>query len=243
MKKIVLVGSPGAGKSTLAKKLGKILDIEVIHLDKYFWQKDWQEQPKDVWIDFQQHLVRIQQWIIDGTYLSTSDIRLEAADTLIFLDMPRVLCLWRVIRRHFQYTNKPRPDFSEEVLDKLDSGFIMKVIWTFPHSDRKILLGKFRSFTKKNASFRKLIYYATTDYSYIMGQSLFLSMWYVPINNDLSLATSKVDSPKKNVIRLRSKRAVEKFVQDLCDKVAKEKQQKLEEIKQQAESALTIMDK
>lgn len=144
-KRIAIVGSSGAGKSTLARALQARLNIEVIHLDQHYWQAGWREQPRDVWINFQRHLVQRKEWIIDGMYMSTCDIRLNAADTIIFLDMPPLLCLWRAIKRHFQYRKRPRPDFSPECLDKLNLRYMKKVFWIFPRTDRDILIEKIRA--------------------------------------------------------------------------------------------------
>lgn len=148
MKKITLVGSPGAGKSTLARELGKRLNIEVIHLDRFFWQAGW-EAPftKEVWEEFQRYLISLDQWIIDGTYLSTSEIRLAASDTIIFLDRSPFLCLYRVIRRHFkrrhlEKVKQPPPDFADASPDRLNPQYLKKVFWDFPRRDRKDLLNK-----------------------------------------------------------------------------------------------------
>jgi adenylate kinase family enzyme len=84
MNKIVIIGSPAAGKSTLARNLGRILHINVVHLDRVFWEPGWKEKPKDTRIDILQEIVREKQWIIEGTYLGTSESRLNAADTIIF---------------------------------------------------------------------------------------------------------------------------------------------------------------
>lgn len=164
MKKIAIVGSPGAGKSTFARELGNILGIEVLHLDKYYWQKNWQETPKDAWEGFQKYLVQLEQWIIDGTYLSTSMIRLEAADTIIFLDRWPILCLWRVIKRHFQYAKQPRPDFSESCLDRLNLQYIIKVFWTFPTHDRKELLSKIQAVDLNSQEASKYIITLSSKY-------------------------------------------------------------------------------
>ena len=145
MEKIVVIGSAGAGKSTFAQKLGSILKINVIHLDRYFWQPQWKEKPRDTRIEIQQHLVQNERWIIEGTYLSSSDSRLNAADTIIFLDMPRLLCLWRVFRRRFEYARKARPDLAEGSPEQLSIPYILKVL-VFPYRGRKTLLQKFRYF-------------------------------------------------------------------------------------------------
>src|SRR5438270_4302834 len=141
MEKIVVIGSAGAGKSTFAQKLGSILNINVIHLDRYFWQSRWKEKPRITRIEIQQHLVQEERWIIEGTYLSSSDSRLNAADTIIFLDVPRLLCLWRAIKRRFASGEQPRPDLPEGCQEKLRLAYILKVL-VFPHRGRKLLFEK-----------------------------------------------------------------------------------------------------
>lgn len=100
--RIVIIGSPGAGKTTLAIQLGKILEIPVFHLDRFFWQPCWIGEPGDVRKEKLEKLIQQEQWIIEGTYLRSSEPRLRAADTIIFLDMSTWLCLRRVIYRHFK---------------------------------------------------------------------------------------------------------------------------------------------
>ena len=82
MKKIVLIGSGGSGKSTLAKQLGEKLKINVYHLDALFWKPNWVGVPKDEQRMIQKDLVKRQEWIIDGNYGGTMEIRLNAADTI-----------------------------------------------------------------------------------------------------------------------------------------------------------------
>lgn len=84
MDKIVIIGSPGAGKSTLARDLGSIIHINVVHLDRIFWEPGWKEKPRNTRIDILEEIVRKEQWIIEGTYLGSSEFRLNAADTIIF---------------------------------------------------------------------------------------------------------------------------------------------------------------
>lgn len=145
MKKIAIIGSPGAGKSTLARRLGSILKIKVIHLDRHFWEPGWEEKPRETRREILQDLVQKNWWIIEGTYLNTSDIRLNAADTIIFLDMPGFLCFRRVIRRHFKYPRQPRPDLPKGCKDKLGLYYLIKVMG-FPFVSRKRIERKLLEF-------------------------------------------------------------------------------------------------
>src|SRR5947209_15643665 len=103
MKKIVIIGSPGAGKSTLASKLGPMLKIHVLHLDRLFWECGWKAKTRETRIDILQKLVMEKQWIIEGTYLHITELHLKAADTIIFLDTSPLLCLQRIRHRHNEY--------------------------------------------------------------------------------------------------------------------------------------------
>jgi hypothetical protein len=151
MDKIVVIGSAGSGKSTFAQALSEKLQIEVIHLDRHFWQPGWKERPRAARIAILQNLVRDKgQWIIEGTYLSSSDDRLQAADTIIFLDIPRLLCLWHVIMRHITYLGHSRPDLPDGCTDKISLFSILKVL-VFPHRGRKLLLSKIDRFWEQES--------------------------------------------------------------------------------------------
>jgi adenylate kinase family enzyme len=148
MEKIVIIGSPGAGKSTFAKKLGSILKIKVFHLDRIFWQSGWNEIPRKTRIDILQRIVQKKRWIIEGTYLKSSEPRLDAADTIIFLDIPPLLCLQYIIKRHRKYHGRPRRDIPKGCTDKLDLRRILKVL-AFPFRGRRILKEKLRNYKSK----------------------------------------------------------------------------------------------
>lgn len=135
MKKIVLIGSGGSGKSTLARELGEKLEINVYHLDALFWKPNWVGVPKDEQSKIQNDLVKEKEWIIDGNYGGTMDIRLNAADTIIFLDIHRTICVYRALRRMLQYRNKIRPDMGEGCEERFDLDFL-KWIWDYPKTKR-----------------------------------------------------------------------------------------------------------
>ena len=146
MKKILIIGSGGAGKSTLARELGTILSLKVIHLDTWYWNPGWVETPQAEWQSRIQDLTLRESWIMDGSYGSTLDVRLSVADTVIFLDFPRFLCLSRVIKRRFMYAGQSRPDMASDCPERLKWEFI-KYIWLYPITRRPGILEKLSQLT------------------------------------------------------------------------------------------------
>jgi nicotinamide riboside kinase len=108
MRRVVIIGRGASGKSTLARRLGEIIGLPVVELDKVFWRPGLVATPRDEWIVVQEMLVAKEGWIMDGD-LGRFDVvqaRLRAADTVIFLDFSFVRCAWRAIRR-----SRERADF------------------------------------------------------------------------------------------------------------------------------------
>jgi adenylate kinase family enzyme len=143
MKRIIIIGSSGSGKSTLANQLGATLDLPVIHLDKHFWHPGWVGTEPHVWQEKVRQFAAKESWIIDGNYRSTLHIRLETADTVVFLDLPRWLCTWRATKRRFQYWNRQRPDIAEGCQEKVfDPTFprFIKWVWNYPNRARPNVL-------------------------------------------------------------------------------------------------------
>ncbi|AJS61499.1 DNA topology modulation protein [Paenibacillus sp. IHBB 10380] len=135
MKRILVIGSGGSGKSTLSQRLSNILDIPVIHLDTYFWNPNWVPKTNEEWDKIVEQFTNEDHWIIDGNYSRTMDIRIKKADLIIFLDMPRFLCIYRIIKRRIMYHKKTRPDMNEECPEKLDWEFI-KWVWNYRRRSR-----------------------------------------------------------------------------------------------------------
>jgi len=148
MKKIILIGSGGSGKSTLARQLGAKLKLNVFHLDALFWKPNWVGVPRNEQKEVQNELVKKEEWIIDGNYGGTIDIRLDAADTIIFLDVHRTICVYRAFKRMLQYKNKTRPDMGAGCEERLDYGFL-KWIWDYPKTKRPEILKKLEQLSKE----------------------------------------------------------------------------------------------
>ena len=147
MKRIMVIGSGGAGKSELSRRLGEILGIEVIHLDRVYWRPNWTEPPKHDWKETVETLVKRESWIMDGNFGGTIEIRAAAADTIILLDLPRILCVWRAVKRRLKYPNRTRPDMGEGCPEKMDLEFL-QWIWNFPRDSRPRLMEILRRYDK-----------------------------------------------------------------------------------------------
>ena len=93
MKKIIIIGSGGAGKSTLARQLGHKMDLPVYHLDALLWKPQWEMTSREEQIAIQEDLFKKESWIIDGNYGRTLEMRFKKCDTVFFLDLPTSVCL------------------------------------------------------------------------------------------------------------------------------------------------------
>ncbi len=148
MNKVAVIGSGGAGKSTFSRKLGEKLNIPVYHLDTLYWKPGWVETPREQWKAVVENLASKEQWIIDGNYRNTMDIRLKNADTIIFLNMPTYLCIYSIFKRRFMYRGKTRPDMNEGCEEKMDMEFV-RWVWNFNKSVRPEILKKLNECSKE----------------------------------------------------------------------------------------------
>lgn len=148
MDKIAIIGSSGAGKTTLAKKLGDRLGLKVYHLDRFFWRPDWRKKPDDTRIDILQSLVRQRHWVIEGSYLNSSELHLIAADTVIFLDTSPFVCICRRIKRHREYQGYPGRDLPQGSIDKLTLPVLLHILF-FPLRAKRKLEDKLSKFPLK----------------------------------------------------------------------------------------------
>jgi adenylate kinase family enzyme len=136
VQRVLVIGSGGAGKSTFATRLARITGLPLIHLDQLFWQPGWIEP---AWKATVQQLVAAERWVMDGNFGGTLDERLQACDTVVFLDLSRWLCLWRVIRRRIRHHGQARPDTTPGCHERLSWSYLWW-IWTYPRRQRPKIL-------------------------------------------------------------------------------------------------------
>lgn len=123
MERILVLGPCGAGKSTLATKLGKTLGLPVIHLDKEYWRAGWQEPAKQVWAEQVEELIARPRWVMDGNYGGTLARRLERAQLVVNLDYPRSVFFPRIVWRLVRNWGRTRPDMAEGCTEHFDLEF------------------------------------------------------------------------------------------------------------------------
>jgi adenylate kinase family enzyme len=139
MQRVLVIGSSGSGKSTLSTSLGSLLRLPVIHLDSLYWSAGWVEPDKAQWAETVRNVVAQKAWILDGNYSGTLAERVEACDTVVFLDVPRLVCLWRVFARIARYRGRTRPDMPDGCPERFDIAFLLW-IWNYPTRTRRKVL-------------------------------------------------------------------------------------------------------
>src|SRR5262245_31406125 len=110
MRRVLVIGSSGAGKSTIARQLGSRIGIPVHHLDERMWQAGCQRVSPDQELAKVAHLLDQPAWILDGNYTASLPKRLKRADTVVWVDYPRELCLFRALKRLATHRGRNRPD-------------------------------------------------------------------------------------------------------------------------------------
>jgi adenylate kinase family enzyme len=128
MRRVLIIGPCGAGKSTLAGELGVKLQLAVFHMDQLNWKPGWVESSKDEIRERLAAITATDRWLIDGTYAGTLGERLERAGTVVYLDYPISLCIKRLLRRIWRYRGVTRPDMTEGCPERFDFWFLLYLL-------------------------------------------------------------------------------------------------------------------
>jgi len=136
MTRILVTGSAGAGKSTLSKEVAHKTGLPLFSLEKIVWKEHWQKVPREERKQKTQELIAQDDWVIDGV---DNDV-LAAADVVVFLDVPRRVCFYRVAKRNWRYLLSSRPDLPEHCPEILIIPKLIKIIWRFPSRMKPAIL-------------------------------------------------------------------------------------------------------
>ena len=121
----MIIGPCGAGKSTVSHLLAARLDLPLVHMDQLNWQPGWVDAGNDRLRGLLAVEVGKERWLIEGNYGSTLPMRLARADTIVFLDYPLPLCLWRLMKRIVGSYGRTRPDMAEGCPERFDAQFLL----------------------------------------------------------------------------------------------------------------------
>lgn len=102
--KILILGNAATGKSTLAKLLGDLLDMPVFHLDVHMMTLNGKQKSKTERYECVRQMLSNEKWIIESNWIDILDLRIDAADTVVFIEQSKLVCLWRVLKRYLLRT-------------------------------------------------------------------------------------------------------------------------------------------
>ena len=154
MQRVLVIGSPGAGKSTFARKLAAISGLPLIHLDAEHWLPGWVPREKRDWLERQARIVDQHSWIIDGNHGDTLDLRTHRADTVIWLDYPTRICLWRGTRRMITMRGQVLADGAPGCPEAFEPGFLL-FIATFRRRKRRLIEAALTNYHGRILQFRR----------------------------------------------------------------------------------------
>lgn len=136
MQRILVTGNAGAGKTTAAQRLATLLELPYTGLDSIVWKAGWIRTPAPERCEQERQLAERTAWVADGV----SDVLLQAADIVLFLDVPRHRCFYQAGLRNLPYLFRSRPGLPERCPEIRIAPTLAKIIWHFPHTMKPRIL-------------------------------------------------------------------------------------------------------
>ncbi len=127
---ILIVGCSGSGKTTLAEHLSQITGLRIIYMDHIYWKPSWDLRSQEEITALITKEIEHVGWICEGNNAQTFSLRVPKARMLIWLDLPRRTCLWRVIKRTLKYYGRTRTNSPQGCPERFDWDFF-KLIWSY----------------------------------------------------------------------------------------------------------------
>lgn len=153
MKRILVLGSGGSGKTTFSRKMAEKTALPLYHLDSLYWKPGWIEPEKTEWRAKLTDLVAQEEWIIDGSYGGTLDLRVPRAELIIFLDISPYRCIWNILKRRIKYarfTGLARPGMAPGCPESIWFSFLIWV-WRYRRVSKPKVLNTIRNLKNEQA--------------------------------------------------------------------------------------------
>ena len=152
MERVLVMGSSGSGKSTFAQRLAKLTGLPFVSLDALYWQPGWQPSDPEAFHQRATAVANGSAWVIDGNYISSGagELRRALADTVIWFDLPRRLCLTGIMKRIVTTYGRVRPEMAPGCPEQIDLEFI-RYVWTYREQQRPKLLEYFKGLRRDQA--------------------------------------------------------------------------------------------
>lgn len=155
MNRMLVLGSGASGKTTFSIKLAAKTGLPLFHLDSLFWNPGWKATDSVTWENTVEALVGKEQWIIDGSYGGTLELRIPRADTILFIDIPSWRCIWNIIKRRIKYAHifgLTRPGMPPDCPEQLYFSFLIWV-WRYPKVNKPKVLASIQKLKKSETDF------------------------------------------------------------------------------------------
>ena len=139
MRRVMVIGCSGSGKSTFAMRLAARTGLPFVSLDALHWQPGWREPDRGPWREIVRAAAAEDRWIMDGGYLGTAGPRLARADTVVWFDLPRWICLAGVLGRIVTGYGRVRQEMAAGCPERFDLDFL-RYVWTFDRRHRPLVV-------------------------------------------------------------------------------------------------------
>jgi adenylate kinase family enzyme len=129
--RVLVIGCSGGGKTRLSMRLCKLLDLPMVSMDReFFWMPGWRQRARQEERALIAQAIAGERWLMDGSGPSSFDLRVPRADVVLWLRMPRLLCLWGVTSRWIRWVGRTRPEMAPDCPERIDWHFL-RYVWHF----------------------------------------------------------------------------------------------------------------